>query len=58
MQQIRFRASWMEPSGRYDPEETQVQLERLEQTMHSAHERGPLALAQLPSAHPNLLKYA
>ena len=40
MQQIRSRASWMERNGRYDPEDTQARLERLEQTMHSAHERG------------------
>ena len=40
MQQIRSRASWMERSGRYDPEDTQARLERLHESMHSAHERG------------------
>ena len=40
MQQIRARASWMERSGRYDPQDTQARLERLHETMHAAHERG------------------
>ena len=40
MQQIKARADWMERSGRYDSEDTQARLERLHETMHSAHERG------------------
>ena len=40
MQQIKARASWMERNGRYDPEDTQARLERLHETMHTAHERG------------------
>ena len=40
MQQIRARADWMQRSGRYNPRDIQVRLERLHDTMHDAHERG------------------
>jgi hypothetical protein len=40
MRQIRARADAMQREGRWDPRDTQAQLERLHDTMHEAHEVG------------------
>jgi outer membrane receptor protein involved in Fe transport len=40
MQRIRGRADELQREGRWDPRETQAQLERLHETMHAAHEEG------------------
>lgn len=40
MQQIRAQANWMQRSGRYNPGVIQARLERLDDAMDAAHERG------------------
>ncbi len=38
LQQIRSRADWQQRSGRFDPEDIEVRLTRLRESMHAARE--------------------
>ena len=40
LQGIRYRASWEERSGQYDPQDISYRLQALHDHMHIAHQRG------------------
>lgn len=40
LQQIRSRADWQQRNGRFNPEDIEVRLTRLRETMHASHQYG------------------